>query len=86
MVVARRHVLRRDRIVLLLLLEHTLEGLLYMVTTRIAAIAYDTKSVTVFLVWHAAVVEPACLRFSKSSTTVAFEEIAGSLTCVGAFT
>ena len=30
------------------------------------AIAYNAKSVTVFLVWHAAVIEPACLRFSKT--------------------
>ena len=38
----------------------------YMVTTRIASIAYDAKSVTLFLVCHVAVVEPACLRFSKT--------------------
>ena len=36
----------------------------YTVTTRIAVIAYDAKSVAILLVWHA-VVEPACLRFSK---------------------
>ena len=38
----------------------------HTVTTRIHSIAYDVQSVTVFLVWHATVVEPACLRFSKT--------------------
>ena len=39
---------------------------LYTAATRLAAIAYNAKSVTVFLVWHAAVVAPVCLRFSKT--------------------
>ena len=41
-----------------------------MVSTKIAAVAYDGNSVTVFLVWHAACVEPACqqcrTRFCKT--------------------
>ena len=43
------------------------------------AIAYDAKSVTVFLVWHAAVIEPACLRLNcdlKPATIVASEAVA----------
>ena len=37
-----------------------------MVSTRIFTIAYDAKSVTVFLVWHAAIIEPACLQLSET--------------------
>ena len=55
---------QRDRNVSLLFPEHPLEGI--QVNTGIAAIAYDAQSVTVFLVWHAAAVEPACLRFFKT--------------------
>ena len=53
--------------------------------TRISDIAYDAKSVRVFLVLHAAVVEPAFLQFSKTCHDGRVVINRGeSLRCVGA--
>ena len=54
----------------------------YTITTRIAAIAYDFKSVTFFLAFF---VEPDCLRFSKTSHDVrVLSNPVECLRCVGA--
>ena len=85
-IIALRLILLRDGNVLDLLMipEHPLGA--YTVTIRIAAIAYAPKSVTVFLVWHAAVLESAFLRCSKTCYDGRIlSNRGGSLRCVGAF-
>ena len=52
-----------------------------------ADIADDAKSVTVFMVWHAAFEEPACLRFSKTCLEGrVLSNFRQSLWCLGTLT